>query len=191
MRVTIDLDVPRWARWVAPAIGGGLVLLICVSRVLADPVSLKTEFRDGELLSAADLSSNFLKIQNAQNSHDARLATLETGRVSVQGSSGKPMKVCRGSTPIGNTNWRSYGTDGITVTVSMASCGFTKKPMVLPVLAGGSNHWTTTGGSTPYSPSANGKDTEVFDIYIHSNGAITPQFANDADWHIEWLAFSD
>ena len=125
---------------------------------------------------------------------NTRIAALEAGASAAHDVAGAPMRICSGSTPVGNTAWQSYasGPGQIFVTIDTTGCHFTSKPIYHPVLAGISNHWTTTGGSNPYTVA----DTEKtqFQVYINNGAAgITPAAANGATllWHIQWIAIGN
>ena len=107
----------------------------------------------------------------------------------VKDVSGTGMRICSGQTPVGTTAWEVYtGSNQIVVTVDTTACGFTSKPIYHPVLAGIGSHWTTTGGSNPYTTPATEKTQ--FQVYIAAPGGITPAMANDAQhqWIIQWIA---
>jgi hypothetical protein len=109
----------------------------------------------------------------------------------VKDVSGSGLHLCSGQTPVGSTNWQAYGASPaqIMVTIDTTACGFTTKPIYHPVLAGVGSHWTTTGGSNPYTTAATEKTQ--FTVYIN-NGAsgVTPVIANDSQhlWQIQWIA---
>ena len=105
--------------------------------------------------------------------------------------SGTGMRICSGQTPVGSTAWVAYGAGPaqIMVTVDTTACGFTSKPIYHTVLAGTSSHWTTSGGSNPYTTAATEKTQ--FSVYINNGTAgITPAAANatDHNWIIQWIA---
>jgi hypothetical protein len=109
----------------------------------------------------------------------------------VKDLSGSGMRICSGQTPVGSTNWQPYGGPPaqIMVTVDTTACGFTSKPIYHPVLAGIGSHWTTTGGSNPYTTATTEKTQ--FTVYINNGtGGITPTSANDSQhqWIVQWIA---
>jgi len=98
---------------------------------------------------------------------------------------GGAFRLAAGRTPAGSTNWQPYsGTAGIFVDVDTTSAGFTATPVYLTALHGSSNHWTTTGGTSVYTPTQTG-----FRIYVRwaDGSALTPAQANANGWHIQWL----
>lgn len=100
-----------------------------------------------------------------------------------ESGTGAKLKICAGSTPKGSTSWSSYGSNGIVVSIPI-SCGFTKAPYLVASLHGDTSHWTTTGGSEPYSVSASS-----FVIYV--SGLNSPGTANAWGWHIRWIAVGE
>jgi hypothetical protein len=105
--------------------------------------------------------------------------------------SGTGMRICSGQTPVGSTNWQPYGASPaqIMVTIDTTACGFTAKPIYHPVLAGIGSHWTTTGGSNPYTTATTEKTQ--FTVYVNNGaGGVTPTTANDTghQWIIQWIA---
>ena len=90
--------------------------------------------------------------------------------------------LCCGHTNPNGTGWVDYGDDGIYIDVNTLACNFTATPMYFTSLAGDNNHWTTTGATSIYSPSASG-----FRVYVRGiSGAISSAFANSKNWHIQW-----
>ena len=123
---------------------------------------------------------------------NTRLAALEAGNSSVHDVTGTPLRICSGSTPAGSTAWQVYGVTPaqIMVTIDTSGCHFTNKPIYLPVLAGSSSHWTTTGGSNPYTLTATEKTQ--FQVYINNGAAgVTPATANINNWNIQWVAIGN
>ena len=95
------------------------------------------------------------------------------------------MKMATGSTPVGQTDWQQYKTNGIYVDIDTSSAGFTQTPHYLTSLGGRGSHWTTMGATSIYRPSPTG-----FRVYIFKDGLnLTPGFANQKNWHINWAGF--
>jgi hypothetical protein len=117
--------------------------------------------------------------QAASSQNIGRLPDLRgaIGRLLNSGST-----VCKGQTPAGATAWQQYGTEGIYVDVSTSACGFSSTPLYFTSIGGWSSHWTTTGATSIYSPTANS-----FRIYVYNPG-ITAAQANNLGWHINWQA---
>ncbi len=103
-------------------------------------------------------------------------------------------KISAGSTIPGNTNWQQYPDDrepGIYVDVDTSEAGFTSTPKYVISLGGINYHWRVTGASSVYSPTPNS-----FRVYIRFSEVnelpqyppLTPEFANDRQWHINWIA---
>jgi hypothetical protein len=92
--------------------------------------------------------------------------------------------IARGSTPSGNTVWQQFN-DGIFVDVDTSSAGFTTTPIYITSLGGTSHHWSTTGATSIYIPTPKG-----FRVYLREStgGSLTPAFANQKEWHINWIA---
>ena len=98
----------------------------------------------------------------------------------------------RGSTPVGNTAWQPYflgggltAGEGIFVDVDTSSAGFKTTPMYITSLGGTGYHWGTTGATSIYTPTPTG-----FRVYIRfpDGSSLTPAFANQYGWHINWIA---
>jgi formylglycine-generating enzyme required for sulfatase activity len=66
MRLKIDLEIPKWTRWLAGGIAIGLALGLGAWRVYA-AVSVKTNWQPGDTLKSADINSNFQALQDAIN----------------------------------------------------------------------------------------------------------------------------
>jgi hypothetical protein len=100
--------------------------------------------------------------------------------------------IARGSTPVGNTAWQPYlvrggltAGEGVFVDVDTSSAGFTTTPIYITSLGGTGYHWGTTGATSIYAPTPTG-----FRVYIRypDGSSLTPAFANQNGWHINWIA---
>jgi hypothetical protein len=93
--------------------------------------------------------------------------------------------IARGSTPVGNTAWQPYGTEGIFLDVDTSSAGFTITPIYITSIGGAAHHWRTTGATSIYFPTPTG-----FRVYVRysTGGPLTPDIANQYGWHINWIA---
>lgn len=95
-----------------------------------------------------------------------------------------------GATPAGSTSWQSYEGEipGIYVDVDTNAAGFRTTPHYVVSLSGRTHHWLTTGGSCVYNPTGGG--FRVYVRYFDSSAEnMTPEFANEAGWHITWIGF--
>ena len=90
--------------------------------------------------------------------------------------------VCKGQTSQGATNWQQYSSEGIYLDVNTAGCGFTSTPLYFTSIGGATSHWTSSGATAIYSPTATG-----FRVYVYTPG-ITPALANAWGWHLNWQA---
>ena len=90
--------------------------------------------------------------------------------------------VCKGQTSQGATNWQQYNSEGIYLDVNTAGCGFTSTPLYFTSIGGATSHWTSSGATAIYSPTATG-----FRVYVYTPG-ITPALANAWGWHLNWHA---
>ena len=145
--------------------------------------------------------------ENDHSNHSLYIGNGKLKSVQIQGStdlivggnlvgaakntSGQSLRICCGKTPEGTTNWQPYsgGTRGIYVDVDTSACGFRSTPFYLVNMHGNSYNWETTGGSSAYQRTATG-----FRIYVRfSDGreGLTPAFANQKKWHIQWLALGN
>ena len=124
------------------------------------------------------------------NPNEGGTAGLDNGEVTSQKVSSGNAKIGFGSTPIGNTNWVEYyptGSSqlaGIYVDIDTSSGGFTGTPVYITSVVGDHYHWGTTGASSIYEATPTG-----FRVYLRQwDGApITPQYANENNWHIQWI----
>lgn len=108
-------------------------------------------------------------------------------------------KIFAGSTTPGTTNWQPYSNDaappgieaGIYVDVDTSEAGFTSTPKYAISLGGINYHWRVTGASSVYYPTPTSfrvyirfSETDVTSLYP----PLTPEFANDRQFHINWIA---
>lgn len=173
----------------------------CVTAVRNNPNLWVEVFVEGTSMNRAPLGAvpyaleadRAVRAVGATGALDTRISAIEAALIGrTDPSNSKPLKLCRGSTPAGTTPWVVYGTAGtdLDVTIDITSCGFTEKPLVIPVLGGAGGHWVTRGGSNPYPPvdSSGLTPTTGFTIYVRNEGPVTPATANTNEWHIEWIA---
>lgn len=59
MRLKIDIEIPNWTKWLVGGIVLGIIVGLVGARVYADTISIKTNFANGETLSATDMNTNF------------------------------------------------------------------------------------------------------------------------------------
>jgi ribosomal protein L21E len=97
--------------------------------------------------------------------------------------------IARGSTPVGNTAWQQYSDgESIFVDVDTSSAKFTATPMYITSLGGIGYHWATTGATSIYVPTPTGFRVYVRFARAEWAGSLTPAFANQNKWHINWIA---
>jgi hypothetical protein len=93
-----------------------------------------------------------------------------------------------GRTEPGNTDWKQVSNGrGVYVDVDTSDASFdvTKDiPVYITSLGGKNQHWATTGATSIYK--ATHKRFRVFVRWIDGS-AITPEYANEVEWHINWL----
>jgi len=95
-------------------------------------------------------------------------------------------KTCAGKTVSGKTAWKTYENGkgkGIYVDVKTGCNFWGATPRYVTEVAGASNHWTVTGTSEVYSPTATG-----FRMYLFDKSGITPSKANERAWSVQWIA---
>jgi len=93
-------------------------------------------------------------------------------------------RIASGSTPVGETAWQIYGSNGIYVDIDTSSANFSATPIYITSLGGDSEHWATTGCTSIYRATAIG-----FRVYIRwiNGNPLTPTHANSKKWHVNWL----
>jgi hypothetical protein len=85
MKITLEFDGQGVRRIVRSKRVVGIVVLVLVATVflLADPIAKPNHFTDGEIISASEMNENFDVVYQEANSHDTRLANLESVMVPV------------------------------------------------------------------------------------------------------------
>jgi hypothetical protein len=120
------------------------------------------------------------------NPNEGGTAGLDNGKVTSPMVLPGNAKIGFGSTPIENTKWVDYYFNGqqigIYVDVDTSSAGFTSTPIYITSLGGQGHHWRTVGASSIYEATPTS-----FRIYLQGLDAITQQFANENNWHIQWI----
>jgi hypothetical protein len=122
-----------------------------------------------------------------------RLMDIEQTRVQSAGSPTKPLKLCRGTTPVAGTDWKVVNGSQLRVTVDMSSCGFSAHPVILSSVSGNARHMRLLGGGNTAPPSGGKSEAEAFDVTVSdpSNLSLDPVSANADGWHIAWAAVGD
>jgi hypothetical protein len=91
-----------------------------------------------------------------------------------------PPGLCTGTEE--NTAWGSYN-GHVVIDVDTRGCKFTSTPKYFTSISGNGNHWATMGGSSIYSETADG-----FRVYVHRENGATPQYAQQMNWRLNWVA---
>ena len=89
-----------------------------------------------------------------------------------------------GSTTVGGTDWKQYGSNSIYVDVDTTNAGFIDTPLYFTSIGGNYRHWEVDGINAIYSPTKTG-----FRIYLRDDLSdyLTPELANQMGWNIQWL----
>lgn len=95
-------------------------------------------------------------------------------------------KIVSGSTETGATAWQQYPYNTVFVVVDTSAAGFTTTPLYITSLAGDHYHWETTGATSIYE--ATPKSFKVYVRWPDNPLPLTPEKANEYNWHINWLA---
>jgi hypothetical protein len=104
--------------------------------------------------------------------------------LSATDSTGASVRVCSGRTVTGATNWQVERFDTLYVDVNTSGCGFTSTPTYVTSITGTAYIAWTTGGSSVYSASSTG-----FRLFVSYPGnSISPAFANNFGWAVNWIA---
>ncbi|WP_257448301.1 GON domain-containing protein [Archangium lipolyticum] len=90
--------------------------------------------------------------------------------------------VCKGQTAPG-AHWQQYTYDSLSLDVDTSSCGFSETPLYFASIGGTGYHWQTTGATSIISPTATG-----FRVIVRSPSSVTPAFASQFGWHLNWEA---
>jgi len=108
----------------------------------------------------------------------------QTLDMSYDAMSSGDFRIVAGSTTPGDTNWVQLGSNSLYVDVDTSSAGFTEMPLYFTSLGGKTSHWIAIGVNSVYKATPTG-----FRIYIYSGDErpLTPEYANENEWHIQWL----
>jgi hypothetical protein len=71
------------------------------------------------------------------------------------------------------------------VYIDTSSHGFDSTPLYIPSVVGLGKHFKLLGTNTVYDASATGFRIVVYNALANN---ITPQHANDWQWHVNWIA---
>ena len=93
-------------------------------------------------------------------------------------------RIASGSTNPDSTAWQVYTGMGIYVDVDTSAANFDSVPAYITSIGGEGCHWSTTGASAVYLPTAKG-----FRVYIRwiDGGPLTPANAKKWKWRINWI----
>ncbi len=89
---------------------------------------------------------------------------------------------CTGQTEPGHTKWIQGDDSTVYTDVDTLNCGFEETPVYSTSVGGKVNHWVARGKTSIFIPTATG-----FRVHLHLPG-ITPELANQKQWHINWSA---
>jgi len=129
----------------------------------------------------AATANQFTQYIDGSNPSQASSNGYKTNYIAVNSASSSKGS-CAGRTS--ENDWVEYSANGIYVDVDTSKCGFETTPVYVSSLHGTSSHWTSTGSSELYSPTATG-----FRIYISTTAAIVSgQSYKSWKWQIEWVA---
>jgi hypothetical protein len=98
----------------------------------------------------------------------------------------QPVPFYSGSTPPGNTAWQQAGVGGLYVDVDTSSAGYSRAvPAYITSLEGVNFHGETMGATSIYF--ARPRSFRVYVRFV-SGIPVTPAFANQNEWRINWIA---
>ncbi len=117
----------------------------------------------------------------SSHAHSAYAATGHGHAAESVNTSGSAVRVCSGSTPA--SGWASYSSAGLTRLVDISGCGFSSTPTIVTSMSGTTSHWTMTGMSSVYSPTAN-----AFRIYVNGISPNTNAEAVSRQYRVHWIA---
>jgi hypothetical protein len=98
----------------------------------------------------------------------------------------KPVPFYSSSTPLGKTAWQQAGVGGLYVDIDTSSAGYSRVvPAYITSLEGANFHGETIGATSIYLARP-----QSFRVYVRfvSGNPITPAFANQNEWRINWIA---
>jgi ribosomal protein S11 len=134
-------------------------------------------------------ANKFTQYIDGSDPDKAAANEYKTNYIAVDASS-TSKGACAGRTS--ENDWReiertSEHDDGIYVDVDTSKCGFEATPVYVTSLHGTSSHWSSTGSSELYSPTATG-----FRIYIATtNSVVKNENYKEWKWQIEWVAVAE
>ena len=93
-------------------------------------------------------------------------------------------RIASGRTVPGKTNWQVYDPNGIDLDVDTSAGRLTGTPIYITSIGGDGRHWSTTGDTSIYNPTATS-----FRVYVRNSDGnpLTPAQANNWKWHINWI----
>jgi hypothetical protein len=98
----------------------------------------------------------------------------------------QPVPFYSGSTPPGKTAWQQAGVGGLYVDVDTSLAGYSRAvPAYITSLEGANFHGETIGATSIYL--ARPRSFRVYVRFV-SGAPITPAFANQNEWRINWIA---
>lgn len=92
------------------------------------------------------------------------------------------MNIYGDSTEAGNTDWLQYGPDGLCVTIDTSEANFSSTPLYYTSLGGNAGNWMALGATSIYQPTPTS-----LKIYLRLSPSITPEQANEWEWHVNWV----
>lgn len=110
--------------------------------------------------------------------------TLATTTTTTTQSSCTFPCICTSISP--STLWQTYSSDTIYMTISTASCNFTRTPLYFTSMAGTSSHWSLGGYNAIFLASNN-----TFTVHVRQVGSWTAiqlmNVTNSYAWNVNWM----
>jgi hypothetical protein len=96
---------------------------------------------------------------------------------------------CGATTPkshkLARTDWKAYGTDGLSVDIDTSHCKFTSMPQYLATLTGKAKQWTLTGTSS--IASKNNTHLKIVVVHPSLKGLALFEAAKKYQWRVSWI----
>lgn len=139
-----------------------------------------------ELIQKIEQSGISSEVTGTLASHEQRLKVVEVLAGAVFYNDKHRQTIVFGATPAGATSWDQYEPKTLRVRIETSAAGFSNTPIYFTSLGGAGNHFVATGATNIYDATATG-----FTVYINMPYDVTPQFANDNRWNVQWVAIGE
>lgn len=90
MQLNLNVNIPNWTKWLVGGTAMGMIFGVGAAHVYAEPITVKTDWKAGDPLKAAELSAAFKTLQDEVNRLQGEVANLQNVATRLQDTNCPP-----------------------------------------------------------------------------------------------------